>query len=58
MSNKSVKLRKDVILNKDAVTKLQEDQLNMVKGGKKVGDINQDLEGSLSCINMTCNSCE
>ncbi|HCM34188.1 MULTISPECIES: class I lanthipeptide [Chryseobacterium] len=59
MSNKSVKLRKEVALNKDAVTKLQEDQLNKVKGGKKVGEIDQDLGGgSLSCINMTCNSCE
>ena len=28
MSNKSVKLGKEVTLNKDAVTKLQEDQLN------------------------------
>ncbi|WP_164464104.1 class I lanthipeptide [Chryseobacterium sp. G0186] len=58
MSNKSVKLQKEVTLNKDAVTKLQEDQLNKVKGGKKIGGIDQDLEGSMSCINMTCNSCE
>ncbi|WP_410565480.1 class I lanthipeptide, partial [Bacillus sp. SIMBA_033] len=35
MSNKSVKLGKEVTLNKDAVTKLQEDQLNKVKGGQK-----------------------
>ncbi|WP_423775446.1 class I lanthipeptide, partial [Chryseobacterium joostei] len=45
MSNKSVKLGKEVTLNKDAVTKLQEDQLNKVKGGiKEVGGIDQDLE--------------
>jgi len=28
MSNKSVKLGKEVMLNKEGVTKLQEDQLN------------------------------
>lgn len=33
MSNKSVKLGKELTLNKEAVTKLQEDQLNKVKGG-------------------------
>ncbi|WP_164464102.1 class I lanthipeptide [Chryseobacterium sp. G0186] len=58
MSNKSVKLGKEVTLNKDAVTKLQEDQLNKLKGGKKVGDMDQDLEGSFSCFHITCNYCE
>ncbi|MFP3835640.1 class I lanthipeptide [Chryseobacterium sp. SIMBA_028] len=57
MSNKSVKLGKEVTLNKDAVTKLQEDQLNKVKGGKKVGGIDQDLEGSFSCVGASCNGC-
>ncbi|WP_164464100.1 class I lanthipeptide [Chryseobacterium sp. G0186] len=57
MSNKSVKLGKEVTLNKDAVTKLQEDQLNKVKGGKKVGDMDQDLEGSFSCVGLSCNGC-
>ncbi|WP_350029954.1 class I lanthipeptide, partial [Chryseobacterium sp.] len=42
MNNKSVKLGKSVTLNKDAVTKLQEDQLNKVKGGIK--DIDQDMQ--------------
>ncbi|MFP3835563.1 class I lanthipeptide [Chryseobacterium sp. SIMBA_028] len=56
MSNKSVKLRKDVILNKDGVTKLQEDQLNKVKGGQKgAGEIDQDLDGgSVSCVCLSC----
>ncbi|MGU3377614.1 class I lanthipeptide [Chryseobacterium sp. M5A1_1a] len=58
MNNKSVKLGKEVTLNKDAVTKLQEDQLNKVKGGKKVGDMDQDLEGgSFSCVAASCNGC-
>ncbi|WP_276878202.1 class I lanthipeptide [Chryseobacterium joostei] len=57
MSNKSVKLGKEVTLNKDAVTKLQEDQLNKVKGGQKVGDMDQDLEGSFSCGIGSCNGC-
>ena len=58
MSNKSVKLGKEVTLNKDAVTKLQEDQLNKVKGGiKEVGGIDQDLEGSFSCVGVSCNGC-
>ncbi|AZA80386.1 hypothetical protein EG347_22800 (plasmid) [Chryseobacterium sp. G0186] len=58
MNNKSVKLGKEVTLNKDAVTKLQEDQLNKVKGGKKVGDMDQDLEGgSWSCVGLSCNGC-
>ena len=57
MSNKSVKLGKEVTLNKDAVTKLQEDQLNKVKGGQKVGDMDQDLEGSFSCVGVSCNGC-
>ncbi|WP_423775443.1 class I lanthipeptide, partial [Chryseobacterium joostei] len=43
--------------NKDAVTKLQEDQLNKVKGGQKVGDMDQDLEGSFSCGIGSCNGC-
>ncbi|WP_165826586.1 class I lanthipeptide [Chryseobacterium oncorhynchi] len=56
MSNKSVKLGKEVTLNKDAVTKLQEDQLNKVKGGAKAPD--QDMEGlSLSCWEGSCNGC-
>ncbi|SIS62224.1 hypothetical protein SAMN05421768_1151 [Chryseobacterium joostei] len=58
MSNKSVKLGKSVTLNKDAVTKLQEDQLNKVKGGvKEVGEIGHDLEGSWSCVGLSCNVC-
>ncbi|MGU3377613.1 class I lanthipeptide [Chryseobacterium sp. M5A1_1a] len=57
MSNKSVKLGKEVTLNKDAVTKLQEDQLNKVKGGKKVGEIGNELEGSFSCVGLSCNGC-
>ncbi|MFP3835586.1 class I lanthipeptide [Chryseobacterium sp. SIMBA_028] len=57
MSNKSVKLGKEVTLNKDAVTKLQEDQLNKVKGGQKVGEIGHELEGSFSCIGGSCNFC-
>ncbi|MGE8434675.1 class I lanthipeptide [Chryseobacterium joostei] len=57
MSNKSVKLGKEVTLNKDAVTKLQEDQLNKVKGGIK--EVDQDLqEGiSISCFRGSCNDC-
>ncbi|WP_284463651.1 class I lanthipeptide [Chryseobacterium sp.] len=57
MSNKSVKLGKSVTLNKDAVTKLQEDQLNKVKGGIK--EVDQDLqEGiSISCFRGSCNDC-
>ncbi|MGU3377616.1 class I lanthipeptide, partial [Chryseobacterium sp. M5A1_1a] len=55
--NKSVKLGKEVTLNKDAVTKLQEDQLNKVKGGKK-GDTDLGLEGgSWSCVGASCNGC-
>ncbi|MGE8434679.1 MULTISPECIES: class I lanthipeptide [Chryseobacterium] len=54
MKKKQVKLGKSVILNKDAVTKLQEDQLNKVKGGIK--SIDQDIqEGiSISCFNTSC----
>ena len=57
MNNKSVKLGKSVTLNKDAVTKLQEDQLNKVKGGIKEAD--QDLEEglSISCWKGSCNGC-
>ncbi|MGE8434674.1 class I lanthipeptide [Chryseobacterium joostei] len=57
MNNKSVKLGKEVTLNKDAVTKLQEDQLNKVKGGIK--EVDQDLqEGiSISCFRGSCNDC-
>ncbi|WP_165826583.1 class I lanthipeptide [Chryseobacterium oncorhynchi] len=57
MNNKSVKLGKSVTLNKDAVTKLQEDQLNKVKGGTK--SVDQDMqEGiSLSCWEGSCNGC-
>ncbi|WP_165826582.1 class I lanthipeptide [Chryseobacterium oncorhynchi] len=57
MNNKTVKLGKSVTLNKDAVTKLQEDQLNKVKGGTK--SIDQDMqEGiSLSCWEKSCNGC-
>ena len=56
MNNKPVKLGKDVTLNKDAVTKLQEDQLKKVKGGiKKPGD--QDNDGSFSCLGASCNFC-
>jgi len=55
MSKNQVKLGKDVTLNKDSVAKLQEDQLNKVKGGIKD---NEELEGlSLSCIKHTCNIC-
>ncbi|WP_165826581.1 class I lanthipeptide [Chryseobacterium oncorhynchi] len=57
MSKNQVKLGKSVTLNKDAVTKLQEDQLNKVKGGIK--SIDQDMqEGiSLSCLRVSCNPC-
>ncbi|WP_165826584.1 class I lanthipeptide [Chryseobacterium oncorhynchi] len=57
MNNKSVKLGKSVTLNKDAITKLQEDQLNKVKGGIKEAD--QDLEEglSISCWKGSCNGC-
>ena len=57
MSKNQVKLGKEVTLNKDAVTKLQEDQLNKVKGGIKSIDQDQ-LEGiSLSCLERSCNPC-
>lgn len=57
MKKKPVKLGKEATLNKEAVTKLQEDHLNKVKGGTK--SIDDDLqEGlSLSCLYLTCNSC-
>jgi hypothetical protein len=59
MDKKSVKLGKNVTLNKDAVTKLQEDQLNKVKGGIKgiqqPGD--KELDGSFSCLGVSCNGC-
>ncbi|WP_228428257.1 class I lanthipeptide, partial [Chryseobacterium oncorhynchi] len=56
MSKNQVKLGKEVTLNKDAVTKLQEDQLNKVKGGIK--SIDDQFEGiSLSCLEVSCNPC-
>ncbi|WP_284463650.1 class I lanthipeptide [Chryseobacterium sp.] len=58
MSNKSVKLGKEVTLNKDAVTKLQEDQLNKVKGGIKDAADQDMQEGlSISCWEVSCNNC-
>lgn len=62
MNNKSVKLGKDVTLNKDAVTKLQEDHLNKIKGGNKGKDaINDNYPtidtNSISCMANTCNRC-
>jgi hypothetical protein len=62
MNKKAVKLRKDIKLNKDAVTKLQEDQLNKIKGGIKgyegVTDVSPTIDTkSLSCIGNTCNMC-
>lgn len=57
MSNKSVKLGKEVRLNKDAVTKLQEDHLNKVKGGIKSIDSDMQEGLSLSCLHTTCNTC-
>lgn len=58
MDKKSVKLRKGATLNKDSVTKLQEDQLNKLKGGANdVSQPGKELSGSLSCIAWTCNAC-
>ncbi|WP_123838424.1 class I lanthipeptide [Chryseobacterium oncorhynchi] len=57
MKKSQVKLGKEARLNKEAVTKLQEDHLNKVKGGIK--SIDSDIqEGiSLSCLHTTCNTC-
>ena len=57
MNNKSVKLGKSVMLNKDAVTKLQEDQLNKVKGGIKSIDSDMEEGISLSCLRDSCSPC-
>ncbi|WP_164464105.1 class I lanthipeptide [Chryseobacterium sp. G0186] len=54
MNKKSVKLGKGAIINKDLIVKLQEDQLNKLKGGKEKV-IDQDTPKSLSCIATSCN---
>ncbi|SIS62604.1 hypothetical protein SAMN05421768_11525 [Chryseobacterium joostei] len=54
MSNKPVKLGKVAMINKDTIVKLQEDQLNKVKGGK-AKEIEQDIAKSLSCFATSCN---
>ncbi|HCM34187.1 hypothetical protein SAMN05421768_11523 [Chryseobacterium joostei] len=62
MSKRSVKLGKNITLNKDAITRLQEDQLNKLKGGIKGSGDSLDLSptidtDSISCIGNTCNRC-
>ncbi|AZA80390.1 hypothetical protein EG347_22820 (plasmid) [Chryseobacterium sp. G0186] len=62
MSKKSVKLGRNTTLNKDAITKLQEDQLNKLKGGLKGSGSSLDISPtidteSISCIGNTCNRC-
>ncbi|MGU3377590.1 class I lanthipeptide [Chryseobacterium sp. M5A1_1a] len=54
MNKKPVKLEKAAIINKDTIAKLQDDQLNKLKGGKGK-QIDQDTEKSLSCIATSCN---
>lgn len=56
MNKKPVKLRKVTMMNKDTIVKLQEDQLNKVKGGKGK-EIEQDTEKSMSCFITTCAYC-
>ncbi|MGU3377589.1 class I lanthipeptide [Chryseobacterium sp. M5A1_1a] len=53
MSNKSVKLGKGTIINKDLIAKLQDDQLNKLKGGKEKV-IDQDTPKSISCFATSC----
>ncbi|WP_123838425.1 class I lanthipeptide [Chryseobacterium oncorhynchi] len=61
---KQPKLGKKLILNKDTITRLQEDQLNKLKGGIKDGqgltrltDGTDPEETSFSCLHHTCNKC-
>jgi len=54
MNKKPVKLGRVAMINKDTIVKLQEDQLNKVKGGKAI-KIDQDMEKSLSCFATSCN---
>lgn len=60
---KQPKLGRKLILNKDTITRLQEDQLNKLKGGIKDGqvfkptDSTDPEETSFSCLHNTCNKC-
>jgi len=62
---KQPKLGKRVILNKDTIIRLQEDQLNKLKGGIKDGQVPQTRptidqdpeETSVSCQMNSCNKC-
>ncbi|MGU3377593.1 class I lanthipeptide [Chryseobacterium sp. M5A1_1a] len=53
MSNKHVKLEKKVSLNKDTITRLQETELNKLKGG--IG-FKEQQDATLSCLMHSCNS--
>jgi len=48
MSNKQVKLEKKVTLHKDTITKLQETELNKLKGGTGLKE--QETDVTLSCL--------
>ncbi|HCM34185.1 class I lanthipeptide [Chryseobacterium sp.] len=54
MGNKQVKLEKKVTLHKDTITKLQETELNKLKGG--TGFKEQKMDVTLSCLMHSCNS--
>lgn len=54
MSKKQVKLEKKVILTKDTITRLQETELNKLKGG--TGSREQEMDATLSCLMHSCNS--
>ncbi|MFP3835566.1 class I lanthipeptide [Chryseobacterium sp. SIMBA_028] len=59
---KQPKLGKTVLLNKDTITKLQEDHLNKLKGGVHAGQFinptnDLDPQDTFSCIKNSCNKC-
>ncbi|MGU3377592.1 class I lanthipeptide [Chryseobacterium sp. M5A1_1a] len=59
---KQPKLGKKVLLNKDTITKLQDDHLNKLKGGINGGQLinptnDLDPQDTFSCIKNSCNKC-
>ncbi|AZA80391.1 hypothetical protein EG347_22825 (plasmid) [Chryseobacterium sp. G0186] len=60
---KQPKLGKTVLLNKDTITKLQEDHLNKLKGGINSRQLglnptnDLDPQDTFSCIKNSCNKC-
>ncbi|MEW7278634.1 class I lanthipeptide [Aquimarina sp. 2201CG1-2-11] len=54
---KKIKLKKGLAFNKEAISKLNDDQLSLVKGGGALGLGGASSKGdSCSCCHHSCNS--